>query len=179
MAGLSVFDLIILFVLGSAAIGGFARGLVQELLSLGALIAALFVLRIAHAPLTLWLSEAMNEGSAAIAAFMLVVVTVWGGGKYAAHRIGSASRKSLIGPADRVLGAGFGLCKGLLIASTAFMLLTLVYDAAFGADSERPAWISESRTYPLMRASSAALSDVLAERIDARDDAGAAAPAAP
>jgi membrane protein required for colicin V production len=172
MAGLSGFDIIILLLLAGGAVTGFMRGFVQEILSLAALIAALAVLRLFHAPFSLWLSEAVGtETGAAVLAFSLILGIVWGGGKYLARRIGAGSRTSVIGPFDRVLGAGFGLCKGLLTASLGFMLFTLVYDVAFGATAERPAWLTDSRTYPLMRASSAAVSAVLASRIDAREDA--------
>ena len=49
MTTLTAFDMVILLALALGLIVGFMRGFVQEILSLGALIAALFVLRYAHA----------------------------------------------------------------------------------------------------------------------------------
>lgn len=170
MAGLSGFDIIILLLLGGGAVTGFLRGFVQESLSLAALIAALAVLRIAHEPFSLWLSEAVGtETGAAVLAFTLILAIVWGGGKFIAARLGAGARRSFIGPFDRLLGAGFGLFKGLLVASIGFMLFSLAYDMLYTADADRPQWLIESRTYPLMRASSTAVSAVLAERMERRN----------
>lgn len=172
MAGLTALDILVLLALAAGLVTGALRGFVQEILSLFALIAALFVLRIVHAPLSAWLAGIVGtESGAAVLAFAIILVIVWGGGKLAARRVGASARRSLIGPVDRVLGAGFGVVKALLIAALGFLLFTLVYDVAFGADSDRPAWIAQSRTYPLLRATSAALSEIAAERLK-RDDAG-------
>jgi membrane protein required for colicin V production len=172
MSGLTAFDILVLAILGAAAVRGVTRGFVQEVIALGALIAALFALRLVHAPFSLWLSEAVGtESGAAMLGFVLIVGGIWGLGKVAAARLGAATRKSAIGPVDRVLGGGFGLLKGLLVASTGFMLFTLAYDIAFGADEPRPEWLRDSRTYPMMRATGSALSAVVADRITSREEA--------
>jgi membrane protein required for colicin V production len=113
-------------------------------------------------------------------AFVLLVGGIWGAGKALGARIGAATRKaSVIGPVDRLLGGGFGLLKGLLVASIVYMVFTLGYDLAFGSTEPRPQWLRESRTYPLMRATGSALSGVIAERIGMREEAAEPAPAAP
>ena len=171
MYGLSALDVIILLALAGGAITGVMRGFVQEVLSLGALIVALFALRILHQPATEWLTPTIGtETGASVLAFALIMGVIWGGGKFAAVQIGSRTRSSLIGPVDRLLGGGFGLLKALLIASALFMLVNLAYDLVFSADADRPTWMSDSRTYPLMRATSAILSDVAAERLKDRDE---------
>jgi membrane protein required for colicin V production len=53
--------------------------------------------------------------------------------------------------------------KGLLIASIGFMLVTLLYDIGYG-NAQRPAWMTDSRTYPALNATSSAMSKVIAER---------------
>lgn len=174
MAGLTVFDIIILLALGAGLVTGFMRGFVQEVLSLAALLVALFVLRMFHAPFAEALADKVGSG-ASILAFALIMGVIWGGGKLAARRVGATTRGSFVGPVDRILGGGFGLLKALLIAATLFMLLMLGYDVIYGGQSERPAWVVESRTYPLMRATSAAVSDVVAERL--ADRPGEAEPA--
>lgn len=177
MYGLSALDVIILLALAGGAITGVMRGFVQEVLSLGALIVALFALRILHQPATEWLTPTIGtETGASVLAFALIMGVIWGGGKFAAVQIGSRTRSSLIGPVDRLLGGGFGLLKALLIASALFMLVNLAYDVVFSASAERPEWMSKSRTYPLMRATSAILSDVAAERIRDRADPPPTAP---
>lgn len=176
MAGFTAFDIIILLCLGAGLVTGFMRGFVQEVLSLAALLVALFALRLFHAPLSTALEGGIGTAAGASAlAFALIMGVTWGGGKFVAARIGGATRNSFVGPFDRVLGGGFGMIKSLLIAATVFMLLMLVYDVVYGPRSERPEWLSASRTYPLIRATSAALSDVIAERLN---DARATAPPA-
>jgi membrane protein required for colicin V production len=176
MAGLTFLDVIVLLALGAGLVTGIMRGFVQEILSLGALILALMALRLGHTPLTNALSGTVTgESAASVLAFALILGVIWGGGKYAAVRIGAKSRASIVGPFDRVLGAGFGLLKSLLIVATGFMLITLVYDVIFGRDAERAEWMTDSRTYPLLSATGSAISDVVAARLAA----GAATPTPP
>jgi membrane protein required for colicin V production len=73
--------------------------------------------------------------------------------KLIAAKLGQASRNSIIGPIDRVLGFGFGTVKGVIIVVIAFSLLVLGYDTVWGADG-RPAWITGGRTYPFVNAAS-------------------------
>lgn len=175
MAGLTVFDLIILTALAAGLVTGALRGFVQEVLSLAALLVALFALRVAHTPLTeMLVAKTDNTGTAAIIAFLLIMAVVWGGGRYVAMRAGASTRKSMIGPIDRLLGAGFGTLKALMIAATLFMLTMLAYDVVYGPRSDRPDWLAQSRTYPLIRATAAALSEVVAERLAAEPDSAPA-----
>ncbi|MFD2989974.1 hypothetical protein [Sphingopyxis terrae] len=50
-----------------------------------------------------------------------------------------------------------------MIAAIGFMLVTLLYDIGYG-NAQRPEWMMQSRTYPALNATSAALSKVIAER---------------
>jgi hypothetical protein len=83
--------------------------------------------------------------------------------KWGSRAMGQRSRASLVGGFDRGLGAGFGAVKGLLIASIGFMLVTLLYDIGYG-NAQRPAWMTDSRTYPALNATSTAMSKVIADR---------------
>jgi membrane protein required for colicin V production len=74
-----------------------------------------------------------------------------------------ASRNSLLGPSDRVLGFGFGARKGMLIGVIAFSLRVLGYDTVWSYKG-RPNWITTARSYELVDSSSRALVQVLAER---------------
>ena len=65
----------------------------------------------------------------------------------------------MLGPVDRVLGGGFGMVKGLLGATLAFMLANLATDIVYGPDSPRPGWMTRSRTFPLLNASGRAVVD--------------------
>jgi membrane protein required for colicin V production len=86
------------------------------------------------------------------------------GGRRLANSIGSQTRNSFVGPFDRVLGFGFGAVKGLLLATVAFLFFSLFYDIFYGAAAARPQWMRESRTFPLLTASSKAVVGFVKER---------------
>ena len=80
--------------------------------------------------------------------------------KLLARAIGGRTRQhAVLGPFDRVLGAGFGLLKGLLGATLVFLLANLAIDMVWGPQSDRPAWMLQSRTYPLLNSSGRAIVD--------------------
>ena len=51
----------------------------------------------------------------------------------------------MLGPVDRVLGGGFGMLKGLIGATLFFLLANLATDMVYGAEAERPEWMTDSR----------------------------------
>ncbi len=162
MTGLDIF---VLLLMGGAAIFGFLRGFVQETLSLIAWIMIIFAVRFFHMPVTDFLiSPVGNEGGASVLAFGSIVIVTYALGRWIAKSIGRKSRKSLLGPIDRVLGFGFGMVKGLIGATLAYLLVVLVYDSIYGAAEPRPEWIADSRTYPLLNASGDALVQFVEER---------------
>ena len=82
----------------------------------------------------------------------------------AGKALGTTTKGSLLGPFDRVLGLAFGALKGLIAATLVFLLVSLVFDTLNGRSAPRPAWMTESRTYPLLRASSASVVDFIEKR---------------
>jgi membrane protein required for colicin V production len=60
---------------------------------------------------------------------------------------------------DRGLGGGFGVVKGLLAATLFFLFANLATDLIYGPEAERPAWMTESRTYSLLNASGRSIVD--------------------
>jgi len=161
------FDIIVLVVVGIAAVGGFMRGFVQEVLSLAALILAVLAIRYFHTDFTQLLSGYIGApGTAAILAFILLLLVPYVAIRFAAARIGRASRSSVIGPFDRVLGFGFGAVKGMIIAVFAFSLLVLGYDTVWGPEG-RPDWIKNARTYPFINAASEEMVQLIQARREA------------
>jgi membrane protein required for colicin V production len=162
---MTALDIIVLFLLGSGAVFGFMRGFVQEALSLIAWLLIIAAVRIFHAPATAALSEAVGtESGAAVLAFLAIVIVIFALGKWISTSIGKKSRKSKLGPIDRVLGFGFGLLKGLILATLIFLLLVMGHETLFGAKEPRPEWMTKSRTYPLLNASGEAMSEFVRER---------------
>ena len=145
MAGL---DIIVVVIVGVAAIGGFMRGLVQEVLSLASWVFAALAVHFLHPTLTPAISGFLNsERLTPVFAFVLLLLIPYASMKLIAGNISEASDGAILGPIDRVLGFGFGGVKGALIAVFAFSVLALGYDDTWGFKG-RPNWITTARTYP-------------------------------
>ena len=161
---MTVFDIIVLLVVGVAAIGGFLRGLVQEVLSLAAWILAGVAIYYLHEPLTDAIMMQLDaEPATSILAFALLLLIPYAAMKLIAGNVGEASRNSILGPIDRVLGFGFGALKGAVIFVFAFSVLVLGYDSVWGFEG-RPNWMTTARTYPIADAASRDLVTIIAER---------------
>jgi membrane protein required for colicin V production len=157
-------DIIALLVVGVAAVAGFMRGFVQEVLSLAAWILAVAAIHYLHTDMTVFLSHYIGTPtSAAMLAFALLLLIPYAAMKLIAGRLGQASRNSIIGPFDRVLGFGFGAVKGMIIVVFAFSLLVLGYDTVWG-NQGRPDWIRNARTYPFINAASDAMVQLIEMR---------------
>jgi membrane protein required for colicin V production len=158
------FDFIVLGIVAIAAVGGFMRGFVQEVLSLAAWIFAALAIRFIHTPLTMQLGEWVGYGvSTGILAFALLLLIPYAAMKVIANNLGSAARNSPLGPIDRVLGFGFGGIKGVVVVVIAFSLLVLGYDTVWGFGG-RPTWITTARSYDLVDSGSRSLVEIIAER---------------
>jgi membrane protein required for colicin V production len=158
-------DILVLLAIGGCAVLGLMRGFVLETLSLIAWVLGIFAIRLFHGSATEMIAPFIGSISgAAVLAFTLVFGLTFGAGKLLAHAIGRRTRQSVLGPVDRVLGAGFGAVKGLIGATLVFLAFSLVYDTFYGSGARRPDWLSDARTYPLLNASGQAISEFVAER---------------
>ncbi len=161
---MSGFDIIVLSIVGVAAIGGFMRGLVQEVLSLASWFLAIFAIHYLHTPLYTAVSPYIGYSTpTAILCFVLLLLVPYAAMKLIAGNVGEASRNSFLGPIDRVLGFGFGAIKGAVIVIIAFSLLVLGYDTVWGV-AGRPAWITTARTYPVIDSSTNAMVQMIDQR---------------
>lgn len=161
---MTVFDIIVLIIVAVAAVGGFLRGLVQEVLSLAAWILAACSVYYLHGDFTeILLGFYDLDPGAGILAFALLLLIPYAAMKLIAGNVGEASRGSILGPIDRVLGFGFGAIKGSLIVIFAFSLLVLGFDTVWGYQG-RPDWIAQARTYPAADAFSRELVQMIADR---------------
>lgn len=163
MGSLTALDVIVLLLVGGGLVLGFWRGFIGEVLSLFAWVAAIIALKAFHTPATAMLVGPVGAG-AAVAAFALVFGGVFIVGKLLARRIGGATKRSVIGPFDRVLGSGFGALKGLIGATLLFLAASLIHDFFYGRSAVRPEWMMQSRSYPLLNASGRAIVDFVEAR---------------
>lgn len=171
---LTALDIIVLILVGGGAVFGVLRGFVTEVISLLAWVAVIFALKIGQGPVSGWLEGFVGTpGGAAVLSFALIFIVVFAGGKFAAASLGRRTRASVLGPVDRLLGLGFGALKGLVIATLLFLAANLAYDTIYGSAAERPGWLAESRSYPLLNASGRAIVDFVETRRGTGADEGA------
>jgi len=157
---MTALDIFVILLVGGAALIGFVRGFVHEVLALFAWVVAIVALKLLHTPLQHALVEPVgSEPGASIVAFALIFFPAYIAVKLFARAVGGKARKSILGPVDRVLGGGFGMLKGLLGATLFFLLANLATDMAYGPRADRPEWMTSSRTYPLLNATGRAVVD--------------------
>jgi len=159
MTALDVFVFLLLF--GGGAVG-FVRGFVHEVVSLFAWIVAIAMLKLFHTQLWTGLENSFgsNPASAAVVAFAILFIPSFVIVKLLARSLGGKTRRhAVLGPFDRVLGAGFGALKGLLGATLFFLLANLATDMVYGPQADRPHWMTKSHTYPLLNASGRGIVD--------------------
>ena len=163
--GLTALDIIVLLAVASAAVMGAVRGFVTEVLSLFAWVAIVAALKLFHIPLAQAMTHVVGTvAGAAVLAFAIIAGVCYFGGRLVARAIGARTRTSILGPVDRALGLGFGALKGLILASLLFLLATLVVDTVGGGPARRPLWMTASKTYPLLNATSAGIADFVDRR---------------
>jgi membrane protein required for colicin V production len=161
---MTALDFIILIIVGVAAVGGFMRGLVQEVLSLASWVMAAFALHFMHPYLTEALGMVYDaEPATPILAFALLLLIPYAAIKVITGNASGASDGAILGPIDRVLGFGFGGVKGALIAVFAFSVMVIGFDESWGYKG-RPDWITGARTYAAADAFSRKLVPMIAIR---------------
>jgi membrane protein required for colicin V production len=128
-------------------------------------VAAILALKLLHTPVSKMLTGIIGSpGGASVLAFALLFLIVYAGGKLVAASIGRRTRQSVLGPLDRVLGFGFGALKGLIIVTLGYLLINLGYDTIYGQAAERPGWMRNSRTHPLLNATGRSIVDWVGNR---------------
>ena len=149
-----MFDLIVALILVVSAIVGLARGAVRELV---AVLAFIFAVVIAVAalrftlPMTLnviplvWVAEAAAILIVFAAAFILLKVA-------GAGLTNAVKATPIVGSADRIIGLGFGLIRGLIVVGLFNLLLT----AATSAE-RMPEWVTGARLYKVSAAAASLL----------------------
>jgi len=141
-------DGVVFAVLLLAALLAFTRGMVAEVLSLaawaGAALAALYTLPFVLPHTQKYVKVEMVAyvvTSAALFIVALVVLTILFG------RISRGVQNSALSAVDRSLGFLFGLFKGAVLVSVAYLFFAWLIPA-----TEQPQWLQQAKTRPLMAA---------------------------
>lgn len=145
MAALGWVDWTLLAVLAVSAVVGLVRGFVFEAMSLAGWAVAWFAAQWFAADLAPHLpvgapGGALNHAAAFVACFV-VALLAWA---LLARLVRLLVRATPLSPADRVLGAGFGLARGavLLLALATVVALTPVRQSAPWRESHGAMWLN-------------------------------------
>jgi membrane protein required for colicin V production len=144
---LTFFDMAVLFVLGVSGILALLRGFVRESLSIVVWIVSGLIAYAAFPELrqlvggyiaNAWISDAITL----IVVFVAPLVCL----KIVAMVIAETVPSGLFGSFDRLLGAGYGLARGALIVSLAYLGLNMINEP-----EHHPTWIKEAQFLPHVR----------------------------
>jgi len=140
-------DGVLVAVIAVSAILGFFRGLVREVLGVGAWIGALvaaFLARPHVLPFVApyldppWLADAVGAGAVFLAVLLILKVII--------HVIADQVQRSMLGGVDRALGLLFGVARGVFLILLAYIVGGMLVPA-----TERwPQAVKEARALPLI-----------------------------
>ena len=163
---MTLFDIMALTLLAVSGGGGFFRGAVREMATVLALLvaaaAALWGLRFSG-PLMRGMLEPV--WAANVAAVLLVFVVIYIALRLIGGRIANrVQATNVLGFLDRVIGAGFGLVRSLVVLGAFHLALMAV------APPERiPQWIAGAALYPLTQAAGQVLKAFAPRGLDVAD----------
>ena len=164
---MNALDLAVLGVIALSAIFAFARGFVRETLSIvawvGAALATLYgfnqvyglVIRFVATPLL-----ADLVAGAGLFVISLIGLTILTG--YIARLVHSTA----LSPIDRTLGLIFGLVRGAVLVSLAYLLLDISLP-----QNDRPGWIKQAKSEPFLAQGADVLRGVLPESLQIKSAA--------
>lgn len=169
-------DIAVIVIVLISGVLALARGLVREVLSVGAwvgaAIATLYLFEFAQPVARTYIEvELIADIVAGVALFVITLIAL----SLISHALSRRVRDSALGPLDRSLGLVFGVVRGAALVALAY----LIFSALFPPE-DRPAWVTEARTEPFMAEGAEVLAAILPERwvaqsVDAADGATRAA----
>lgn len=157
MVVLAALDYVILAVLAVSGVIALIRGLTREVLSiigwLAAFYGALFALPLLREPVrNVIRPDWIADGVVLFVAFVATLI----GFSLAAKVLTDRLKKSPIGILDRILGLFFGLARGMVIVSFAYLILSLLLPP-----DDHPDWVRDAKATPAVKFVTAVLIKVI------------------
>ena len=146
MQAISAVDWILLAVMGLSLLLGLWRGIVREVLSLLAWVAAFYVSQMYAPRAAAWLPmEGSSEMLRYAAGFVVVFVAVLVAMALLAWVIQKLISAVGLGPLDRLLGSLFGLMRGvvILLAITVFVGMTPMRETEAWKQAQGAQWLQQ------------------------------------
>lgn len=154
VAGFNLVDLIVVAVILLSGLFALARGFVKEVLSIvswvGAVFATLHGYNIIDAFVRQFIESPMIAMAIAGGGLFLVTLFML---SFVSGLVANRVRGSAVGSVDRSLGFVFGLVRGFVLVSIAYLALSWALPP-----EEQPKWVRAAKTMPLMAQGAALLS---------------------
>jgi membrane protein required for colicin V production len=161
---MNALDFTIVGVVALSAVFAFARGFVREALSIvawvGAALITLYGFAYAYGAVIRFVTTPLLAdliAGAGLFVASLIILTILTG--YIARFVSS----SALSPIDRTLGLIFGLARGLVLVSLAYLVLDISLPA-----NDRPGWIKEAKSERLLAKGADMLRNALPESLQVR-----------
>ncbi len=147
MFGLNALDIVIILTIVASAVNGVRRGFTTEAMKLVAWAAAIFITVIAQPAAFQFAAQFIKIDMVAnltgiVVVFLIALVAF----NYLGKFIGDRIKASFMGPIDRSLGSLFGLLRGAIVVSAAYLGL-----AALVPEKEHPTWVTQARLLPYVK----------------------------
>ena len=171
MTELAALDYIVIAVLTLSGVIALIRGLTREVLSIIGWIAAFYSALFALPLLRDMVREFITPDWIADGVILVVVfIAILIGFSLASKAFTDRLKKSPIGMLDRFLGLAFGITRGIVILSFAYLILLLLLPP-----DDHPEWVREARSAPVLKSATAILVrvipfDNLSDRVPDIDD---------
>ena len=154
-------DIAVIAIIGLSALLAFARGFVREVLSIASWIGAAVVAYLAfpHAQphVRAQIAEPLVADIATGAALFIVALIIF---SIISFYVGKLVKGGALNAADRGLGVLFGLLRGAVLVSLAYLLIMWIFQ-----DEETPVWVREARTAPWVERGADLLRDLVPEDV--------------
>ncbi len=170
---MNMVDLGVIVVIGLSGILALVRGLVSEVLSVTAWVGAALGTLYAYDRLTPYMRDHVHpdllaDAMTVVGVFVLSLVVL----SVIAHELSRHVQDSSLSAVNRSLGLLFGLARGMLLVTLAWMVVSWMIPEA----KDRPLWLNEARSLPMVEAGAAYLQAMVPSQI--RDQASAQTSAA-
>ena len=161
---MNLVDLAVLAVIALSAIFAFARGFVREALSIaawgGAALITLYGFDYVYGITTRFVTTPLLADLIAGAGLFLVALI---GLTIVTGYVARLAQWSALSPIDRTLGLIFGVLRGAVLVSVAYFLVDITLPP-----NDRPAWLRDARSQPLLAQGADALRGILPESLQLR-----------
>jgi membrane protein required for colicin V production len=166
-----VVDIVVIAVIALSALFAFIRGFLREILSIGAWVAAgvatWFGLPLLRPFGRQYIEiELVADVATGVVIFVVVLVVA----SIISHFLTRGVRESALGPLDRSLGLLFGVFRGALIVCFAL----LIFDNFYPPEN-RPEWLRDARTLPVVQAGADILRGLVPQAVVAQTESTAEA----